>query len=87
MHIQSKKGFCQNTESAGKIGPWKFAHRLLVKYLFSTHSDFVNIGGTESSKSHVSTPDYLEKRQKVRRKSGNLIGGIPGKIRDFRTYY
>ena len=43
----------------------------------------MNIGGTESSKSHVSTPDYLEKRQKVRRKSGNLIGGIPGKIRDF----
>ena len=42
-------------------------------------SDFATIGGTETSKSHVSTPDYLEKRQKVRRKSGNLIPGIPGK--------
>ena len=56
----------------------------MIKEIFVFFSDFVNIGGTESSKSHVSTPDYLEKRQKVRRKSGNLIGGIPGKIRDFR---
>lgn len=43
--------------------------------------DFANIGGTETSKSHVSTPDYLEKRQKVRRKSGNLIPGIPEILR------
>ena len=56
----------------------------LVKYCsfqnvsFICVVDFASVGTTDSSKSHVSTLDYLEKRQKVRRKSGNIIAGIPG---------
>ena len=49
----------------------------IVKCFLISLVDFAS-GTTDSNKSHVSTPDYLERRQKVRRKSGNIIAGIPG---------
>jgi hypothetical protein len=40
-------------------------------------SELVQAGTADSGKSHVSTPDYLEKRLRARRKSGSaLISGM-----------
>ncbi|XP_060568847.1 uncharacterized protein LOC132727398 isoform X2 [Ruditapes philippinarum] len=77
-NLDQKRKWCQEIkrlilESYSKKIPDNVKDLIIEKLGKSKEDELVQAGTADSGKSHVSTPDYLEKRLRARRKSGSAL--------------